>query len=58
MKTILLIEDDKNLSESLCSYLQNEKFIVHTAYSLSEAEVKLRNKPDIIILDWMLPDGQ
>ena len=58
MKTILLIEDDKNLSESLCSYLQKEKFIVHAAYSLSDALVKLQNKPDIIILDWMLPDGQ
>jgi DNA-binding response OmpR family regulator len=58
LKTILLIEDDKNLSESLCSYLQKEKLIVHVAYSLSDAVVKLCHKPDIIILDWMLPDGQ
>ena len=60
MKKILLVEDDMSLGESLKSYLHGEFYeVLHTctleetrALSLSE------HKVDLILLDWMLPDGQ
>ena len=55
---VLLIEDDINLGEALEKYLAKESFQVERAKTLAEAnEIKLDNI-DIIILDWMLPDGQ
>jgi DNA-binding response OmpR family regulator len=58
MKSILLVEDDKNLSDSLTLYLKNEGFSVESVRTLAEARLKLKNDPPLVILDWMLPDGQ
>lgn len=58
MTKVLLVEDDKNLSESLSRYLGNEGFQVDLASSLKDARDKIGGNPDVVILDWMLPDGQ
>lgn len=58
MDQILLIEDDKNLSESLAKYLVQEGFQVVVKSSLAAAENILQEPVAAIILDWMLPDGQ
>lgn len=57
---ILLIEDDQSLGESLVKYLKNEGFSVHWCLRLSEAKEKMNDllSLDLILLDWMLPDGQ
>ena len=58
MKNILIVEDDKNIRDSLLDYLQREGFNVTSAASLHEAKERLKPAPDLIILDWILPDGQ
>lgn len=57
--TILIIDDDKELLESLYKYLKSKGFEkILTAKSLVEAEFKIANtKLDLIVLDLMLPDG-
>ena len=55
-KKILVIEDDKNISELLQIYLEKEGFEVSTALDggkgVSEFE---KCKPDLVLLDIMLP---
>jgi len=55
---ILLIEDDRNLSESLAGYLGKEGFTVEIASTLMEARALRLTHFDVMVLDWMLPDGQ
>ena len=52
----LIIEDEKNLADLLRGYLVREGFEVHEAFD-GEAglEAARRLKPDVVILDWMLP---
>ncbi len=57
MYHVLLVEDDKNLQDSLKNYLEGEGFKVSTASFAAEAQKKILLQPDIIILDWMLGDG-
>jgi DNA-binding response OmpR family regulator len=55
---ILIVEDDENLGATLKSFLRDEGHNVDLAQSLAQArEVDLSQK-ELIILDWMLPDGQ
>jgi DNA-binding response OmpR family regulator len=58
MKEILLIEDDINLNNSIAKILVQEGFVVHSTHSLKEAREINKKTIDLIILDWMLPDGQ
>ncbi len=55
---VLLVEDDRNISESLSSYLRAEGYQVTSARTLLSARENLVKNPSILILDWMLPDGQ
>ncbi len=57
MSKILLVEDDDSLGSSLNSYLVDEGHEVNWAQSLEEARKKT-GEEEIVILDWMLPDGQ
>lgn len=58
MNTILLIDDDTDILKVLKANLGLHKFIVITAESWSEGQKALSiNKPNILILDLMLPDG-
>lgn len=53
---VLVVEDDRALSDILCYNLQNEGFNVFLAYDGREGIEQARLKlPDIIILDLMLP---
>lgn len=58
MKQILIIEDDENLGPSLRKIVEAEGMHVHLAKSLKEANEVISSHIDVIILDWMLPDGQ
>lgn len=57
MNKLLLVEDDENLGSSLKKYLEDEGFKVQLAPNLEEARKNI-HYGDLIILDWMLPDGQ
>jgi DNA-binding response OmpR family regulator len=54
---ILLVEDNESLAYELTQYLSREGFDVRSALSLANATAQTE-KFDLIILDWMLPDGQ
>jgi DNA-binding response OmpR family regulator len=55
---ILVIEDERELSKSICEYLSNEQFITETAYNFSSALEKISLYDyACIILDINLPDG-
>jgi len=59
MKKILLIEDDKELGKSLSQFLVKEGFSVNWTESLEKSRALLKEYiPQLILLDWMLPDGQ
>jgi DNA-binding response OmpR family regulator len=56
MPTILLVEDDHNLSEIVKFHLERHGFTVKTATDGVKMFNELReSKPDLIILDVMLP---
>ncbi len=55
---ILLVEDDYSLRTGLTESLVSEGFDVTTAEHLTEAREKNILDFDLILLDWMLPDGQ
>ncbi|MCL2339652.1 MAG: response regulator transcription factor [Actinomycetia bacterium] len=55
---ILMVEDDKELLNANKLLLENEGYSVITAERLSAAWEQLAaHKPDVILLDIMLPDG-
>lgn len=58
MKQILIIEDDPNLGPSLKKICESEGLVTFLATNLEEARTMLTASIDVIILDWMLPDGQ
>lgn len=58
-ETLLIVEDDKNLRETLADNLELEGFDVVTASSIAQGKQVLQNeKVDLVILDIMLPDGE
>jgi DNA-binding response OmpR family regulator len=55
---ILIVEDEKELSQSICSYLANEQFICEQAFTHSSAQEKIALYDyACIVLDISLPDG-
>jgi DNA-binding response OmpR family regulator len=57
MKQILLIDDDEKLGQLLTQYLERYDMVVTAAHTPSQGFEHLkRNKPDLLILDVMLPD--
>ena len=55
--SILLVEDDLNLLEMVRYNLESEGFSVTVATDGDEALLCLReNLPDLVLLDWMLPN--
>ncbi|MBL7665111.1 MAG: response regulator transcription factor [Bacteriovoracaceae bacterium] len=58
MEKLLLVEDDENLGANLKRFLENEGFSVSLAKNIKEAHDKYKDDVMLIILDWMLPDGQ
>jgi two-component system response regulator RegX3 len=55
---ILIVEDERGISEPLQSHLAREGFISAVAPTLEEARAAfIADPPDLILLDVMLPDG-
>jgi DNA-binding response OmpR family regulator len=55
---ILIIEDEKPLSDSMVSYLSKENYLCETAFDFISAKQKISLfEYDCILLDIMLPDG-
>src|SRR5215204_4078715 len=53
---VLVVEDEKNLVSLLRKFLEREGFEVHEALDgLAAVEVARSVKPDVVVLDWMLP---
>jgi len=55
-KQILVVDDEKDIVEFITYNLQKEGYEVLTAYSGNEALRKAQHKPDLILLDIMLPE--
>jgi DNA-binding response OmpR family regulator len=54
---ILVVEDDRNIASSLEGVLQREGWTVRLARDAGTGEAIFDSfKPDLVILDWMLPD--
>lgn len=55
-KTVLIVEDESDLSDLIAFNLQRKDYIVHQAYDgLEGEEMAMQVRPDVIILDLMLP---
>lgn len=55
-RNVLLVDDEKNLTQTLSMLLETRGYEVDVAYSASEAFKKVSQKTDLIILDIVLPD--
>lgn len=56
MKTVAIIDDDIHIGDALSEILENEGYAVIRAYSGTEALYLFsQNRPDLILLDLMLP---
>ncbi|MEQ8190405.1 MAG: response regulator transcription factor [Candidatus Eremiobacterota bacterium] len=54
--TVLIVDDDKKITDLLKAYFAKENFTVLTAYDGQDALVSIKtHNPDIVILDLMLP---
>lgn len=58
MKEILIIEDDSNLGQSIKKILEAEGLKTYWVTTITDARIEILKKIDLIVLDWMLPDGQ
>jgi two-component system response regulator RegX3 len=57
-RTILLVEDERSITEPLADALGREGFDPHVAGTVAEAlEQAEQLSPDLVLLDVMLPDG-
>jgi CheY-like chemotaxis protein len=56
MKTILVVEDDEQIREMLCAFLQDEGYTVTaTCNGLEAVEYVSETRPDLVISDVMMP---
>ena len=54
---ILLVEDDVAINAMLKTYLEGKQYVIEQALDAEQALATLRkSNPELIILDWMLPD--
>lgn len=55
---ILIVEDERKLSDSIVSYLESEKYLCEQAFDYNDALMKVRVYDyDCVLLDLMLPGG-
>ena len=56
MAKVLLVEDERGLSDLIRTHLEADQHTVEQAYNGVQAIVSARQStPDLMILDWMLP---
>ena len=54
----LVVEDEDDITTLLAFSLRKAGFAVTCVQNLSEARAQVENAlPDVVVLDWMLPDG-
>lgn len=56
MKSILIVDDEKDIIDLMKYNLQKEQYRVLTASNGREALDQVRHKPDLILLDVMMPE--
>ena len=55
---ILIIEDERSLSDSIVAYLSSEKYLCEQAFTYADAKMKVNMyEYDCVLLDLMLPGG-
>ena len=55
---VLIVEDERDIRESLCDLLADEGFVVVAVATLAAAAMRLAEQPfDCVVLDLQLPDG-
>lgn len=55
---LLIIEDERQLSDSIVRFLSREDYLCELAYTFGEASAKIASyEYDCILLDLMLPGG-
>lgn len=53
---VLIVDDEKRISEGVKKYFEQAGFEVQSAYDGHSAlKMALKDTPDLIVLDWMLP---
>lgn len=58
MKKILLVEDNKGITEGLCDIFTGQEYKLYTAKNIKEAgELLSQCSPGLVLLDVGLPDG-
>ena len=57
LRSALVVDDDPALRVGIATFLRTQGLRVATAASASEAIAQLRGKPDLVVLDVRLPDG-
>lgn len=57
MKKVLVIDDEKDFCDLIKTILTKEDYMVDCALTLEQATEKLREHPQIVLLDNNLPDG-
>jgi DNA-binding response OmpR family regulator len=55
-KKILVVDDEKETVDLLKKYLESQAYDVISAYDGKQALEKIKEKPDLIILDIIMPD--
>lgn len=56
---VLIVEDHDETRELLAAALRDEGHVVVPAADLADARDRLAGgRPDVVVLDWMLPDGE
>ena len=56
-KQIMIIDDDPQISSMIAMYFENEGYAVNAFLSAAQALTEIKKiKPDLIILDVMMPD--
>jgi DNA-binding NtrC family response regulator len=57
VRSALVVEDEAALRAGIASFLRLQGLRVATAASAAEAIAQLRGRPDVVVLDVRLPDG-
>ena len=57
VRSALVVDDDPALRAGIAAFLRSQGMRVATAASAAEAVAQLRGRPDVVVLDVRLPDG-
>lgn len=55
---LLIIEDEREMAQTMMQYLRQESYVCEIAYTAQQAEEKIHlHSYDCVLLDITLPDG-